>query len=166
MTKVKPASTPVVERKGEEKEGQNKTFPNRELLGRLMYLSNKTRPDIVYAVNRCSRSVENPTEEDVVSINSPMEELLGFCDADFAGDPQSRRSTTDYIIYYCGGPINWYTRKQPVVAVSTAEAECLAAAECTKELMYLKAILEEILGKEVTASLHLDNQSSLSLMKN
>ncbi|KAJ8881030.1 hypothetical protein PR048_017503, partial [Dryococelus australis] len=169
MTEAKP---PAVERK-EEKEGQNKTFPYRELLGSLTYLSSKTRPDIAYAVNRCSRSVENPTKEDIVSIKQvlrylrgtenlgirfggsfPMEELVGFCDDDFVGDPQSRRSTTGYVIYYCGGPISWCTRKQPVVALSTAEAEYTATAECTKELIYLKAVLEEILVKEVTARLH------------
>ncbi|KAJ8892364.1 hypothetical protein PR048_004944 [Dryococelus australis] len=65
-----------------------------------------------------------------------MEELVGFCDADFAGDPQSRK------------------------------AEYIVAAEYTKELMYLKAVLVEILGKEVTARLHVDNQSALSVMKN
>ncbi|KAJ8865894.1 hypothetical protein PR048_033417 [Dryococelus australis] len=156
MTEAKPALTLAVERKGEEKEGQNRTFPYRKFLGSLMYLSNKT-----------SRSVENPSEEDIVSIkrvlrylkgtenlgircdgSSPMEELVDFCDANFAGDPESRRSTTDYVIYYCGGPISWCARKQPVVTLSTAEAEYIAAAECTKELMYLKAVLEETLGKE------------------
>ncbi|KAJ8879735.1 hypothetical protein PR048_020343 [Dryococelus australis] len=98
--------------------------------------------------------------------SSPVEELVGFCDANFAGDPQSRRRTTGNAIYYCGGPISWCARKQPVVALSTVEAEYIAAAECTKELMYLNAVLEEILGKEVTARLHVDNQSALCLMKN
>ncbi|KAJ8868387.1 hypothetical protein PR048_029903 [Dryococelus australis] len=60
--------------------------------------------------------------------SSPMEELVGFCDADFAGDPHSRRSTTGYVIYYCGGPISWCARKQPVVALSTTEAEYVASA--------------------------------------
>ncbi|KAJ8898348.1 hypothetical protein PR048_003708 [Dryococelus australis] len=141
-----------------------------------------TRPDISYAVNRCSRRVENPTEEDVVSIkrvlrylrctehlgirfggSSPTEQLVGFYDANFAGDPQSRRNTTGYVTYYCGGPIIWSIRKQPMVALSTEEAEYIADAECTKELMYLKAFLDEILGKEVTARLHVDNQSALIL---
>ncbi|KAJ8890658.1 hypothetical protein PR048_010167 [Dryococelus australis] len=149
-----------------------------------MYLSNKTRPDIAYTVNCCSKSVEKPTEEDIISIkrvlrylrgtenlgirfggSSPMEEMVGFCDGDFAGDPQSR-SITGYLIYYCGGPISWCAKKQPVIALSTTEAEYIEAAECTKKLMYLKAVLEDILGKEATARLHMDNSSALSLMKN
>ncbi|KAJ8892850.1 hypothetical protein PR048_005431, partial [Dryococelus australis] len=148
----------------------------KELRGSVVYLSKKTRPDIAYA---------SPTEEDIVSIkqilrylrgtenleirfggSSPMEGLVSFCDADFTGDSQSRRSNTGYVIYYSGGPIIWCARKQPVVALSTAEAEYIVTAEFTKELIYLKAILEKILGKEVTARLHVDNQTALSLMKN
>ncbi|KAJ8870868.1 hypothetical protein PR048_027169 [Dryococelus australis] len=167
MTEAKPAPTPAVEIKGEEKEGQNKTFLYRELLGSLVYLCNKTRPDIEYAVKCCSRSVENPTEEEIVSIKRILRYLqdtenLGIRLAAALQWKNWLASVMPTLL----GTSNWCARKQPVVDLSTAEAEYIAAAECTKELMYLKAVLEEVLGKEVTASLHVDNQSALSLKKN
>lgn len=185
MSDAKSVATPAV---GEQLDSETtvlQNFPYRELLGSLLYISSKTRPDIAYAVNRCSRNVENPTHEDVVAVkrilrylkgtvdlgiefgsDTPVEQLIGYCDSDYAGDPQTRKSTTGYIIYGCGGPVGWCTRKQPVVALSTAEAEYIAAAECTKELMYLKTVLEEILCVEVQVELNIDNQSAISLVKN
>lgn len=41
--------------------------------------------------------------------------LIAYSDADFASDPKTRKSTTGYIIFYCGGPITWCSRKQPIV---------------------------------------------------
>ncbi|GJQ86998.1 hypothetical protein Trydic_g12581 [Trypoxylus dichotomus] len=74
------------------------------------------------------------------------------------GDCESRRSTTGYVILYSGGPVSWCTRKQPIVALSTTEAEYVAAADCCKEVIYLKSFIEELLS-EVTATLNIDNKS-------
>lgn len=138
------------------------------MLGSLLYISNKTRPDICYGANMCSRQVQKPLNQDVTaikrmltylkgSLNSGIsynwtdssKELTGNCDSDYAGDEKLRRSITGYIIYYHGGPIRWCTRKRPVVALSTAEVEYIAAAEWTKCLMCLKIGLKELLSKEV-----------------
>jgi len=51
-----------------------------------------------------------------------------------------------YIIFFAGGPISWCSRKQPLIAQSTTEAEYVAAAECCKKLVYLKSLLEELLN--------------------
>jgi hypothetical protein len=64
-----------------------------------------------------------------------------------------------------GGPISWCSRKQSIVALSTTEAEYFAAAECCKELKYLKMLIEEFTGKRVEADLYVDNQSAIKLIE-
>ncbi|KAL1516533.1 hypothetical protein ABEB36_000440 [Hypothenemus hampei] len=63
--------------------------------------------------------------------------LSGYSDADFAGDIDSRKSTTGYVFKLNGGAITWQSRKQGCVALSTTEAEYVAASEATKEAVWL-----------------------------
>ena len=79
---------------------------------------------------------------------------------------ETRRSTTGYVILLAGGAISWCSRKQSVIALSSTEAEYIAAAECCKELLYLKTLLEEILNNEIKIELNIDNQSAIALIKN
>jgi hypothetical protein len=91
--------------------------------------------------------------------------LEAFSDADFAGDVKDRKSVTGYVIMMSGGPISWCSRKQSIVALSTTEAEYIAAAECCKELKYLRMLIEELTGKRVEAELCVDNQSAIKLIE-
>ena len=61
--------------------------------------------------------------------------LEGFCDADYAGDIDSRRSTSGYVFILGGGAVSWRSKLQATVALSTTEAEYVAAAEAAKELL-------------------------------
>lgn len=186
MENSKPASTPMLanDDRSDETTGN---FPYRESVGSLLYLANKTRPDLAYSVGFASRHLENPTGQDITNVKrilryvnetvdlgikyqagdcTEFEELVCYTDSDFAGDPETRKSTTGYVILYCGGPISWCSRKQPIIALSSTEAEFIAAAECCKEVLYIKSLIEELTNKIVKIELNVDNQSSKELIKN
>lgn len=93
------------------------------------------------------------------------EGLVGYSDSDFAGDIDTRRSTTGYVFVLNGGAVSWSSRLQPTVAASTTEAEYMAAASATKEALWLRKLLPE-LGVEVGAvRVYGDNQGALAQLK-
>ena len=107
MSECKSVSIPIAE-KGEPEKVNPKNaepkFPYREAIGSLLYLTCKTRPDMTYAVNVESRSMENPTQRDVQNVNRTLRYLKGsqdsgicfskddefllkaYSDSDYAGD--------------------------------------------------------------------------------
>lgn len=70
--------------------------------------------------------------------------LVGYSDADYANDIGSRRSTTGYIFMLSGGPVTWCSKRQQSVALSTTEAEYMAASDTTKEAIWLRNLLKDI----------------------
>jgi hypothetical protein len=70
--------------------------------------------------------------------------LDGFTDANMAGDIDSRKSTSGYLITYSGGAMSWQSRLQKCVALSTTEAEYIAITEAAKELLWMKKFLQEL----------------------
>lgn len=100
------------------------------------------------------------------SSNKLLNKIVAYSDSDFAGDPDTRKSTTGYIIMFGGTAISWCSRKQSVIALSSTEAEFIAAAECCRELIYLRSLLEELLQEDITIDQNIDNQSTISLIKN
>jgi hypothetical protein len=93
--------------------------------------------------------------------------IFGYSDADWAGDLDSRRSTTGYVVYAAGGPIAWQSRLQTTVAVSTMEAEYMSAFGAIQELIWIKGVLSEI-GIQLVdpITLHMDAKSAIALAKN
>lgn len=94
-------------------------------------------------------------------------ELLGFSDADYASDIETRRSTTGYIFHLSNGPITWSSQRQKMVTLSTTEAEYVAAAAAAKEAKWLRKLLRDLrcLNEKETV-LYIDNQSAIRLVKN
>jgi len=94
-------------------------------------------------------------------------ELIGYCDADYAGDIDTRRSTTAYVFMLHGGAITWCSKRQPTVAVSTTEAEYMAASQAVKEALWLRKLMVD-LEVPVCGGVNIlaDNQSAIKLLKN
>ena len=121
----------------------NDDFPYRSLVGSLMYLSVGTRTDISFAIKELRRYLENPCESSVTAAkhvvrylkgstdlglvyhgsNNAWGNIVGFSDADFAGETVGRKSTTGIIIKINDRKIFWKSVTQSIVSQSTAEAE-------------------------------------------
>ena len=97
---------------------------------------------------------------------SPVERLYGYSDSDFAGDPDTRKSTTGYVFLYGGAAISWSSKLQAVVAQSTTEAEYIAAATAAKEALWLRQLYSDLWGKIIPVHLLCDNLSTLHVLKN
>ena len=93
--------------------------------------------------------------------------LVGYSDADYAADLDTRRSTTGYIFMINGCTISWSSKRQQTVSVSTTEAEFVAAAEATKEAIWLRKLLSDV-GHvcDGPTLLNVDNQSAIKLSRN
>ena len=135
----------------EEKEEMDKV-PYASAIGSLMYAMVCTRPDIAHSVGVVSRFLSNPgkkhwaavkwilrylhsTSKMCLSFGNANPVLVGYTDADMAGDVDSRKSTLGYLITFAGGAVSWQSKLQKSVALSTTEAEFIAAIEAWKELL-------------------------------
>ena len=97
---------------------------------------------------------------------SDEQKLLGYVDSDYAGDLDKRRSLTGYVFTLFGCTISWKATLQPVVALSTTEAEFIAATEAVKEALWLQGIIGELGVKQEKVIVYCDNQSTIHLTKN
>lgn len=160
-------------------------LPFQELVGSLMYLAIISRPDIAYAVNTLSQFMSNFNRShwsagkrilrylvgcpDVgIVYDGSRSSLVGYCDSDFAGDIDSRRSRTGAVFIMNGGPVVWISQRQSGVTLSSTEAEFVAANSATTSIIWLRSLLTEI-GCQIDGSpttLWCDNQSAIKLIKN
>lgn len=160
-------------------------FPYRQLIGSLMYLSIATRPDISYAIGNVSRYMENPTVVHERALKRILKyvagtvshgiqfnkngnhRLIGFSDADYAGNVDTRKSTSGFVFLYNNSIISWCSSLQQCVSVSTTESEYVAASEAVKELVWLKRLFGELLpGSDNDVSFFMDNEGAIRLTKN
>jgi hypothetical protein len=157
--------------------------PYRELVGSLMHLSVTVRPDISFAVGALSRYLASPTmvhwqaakgvlrylagtADYGITYGPGSLELVGYCDADYAGDIDTRRSTSGYVFVLNGGAISWQSKRQQTVAASTTEAEYMAAAAAVKEGLWLRKLLLDLGFDMGAVSIMADNQSAIKLLRN
>ena len=186
MEKCHPVTTPAV-RRGPVNEKPCELDPRshikyRRMVGSLLYLSTKTRPDIAEAVGVVSRAVSKPTTENWVTLkrifrylkgtanlgikyskgDQELETLLGYCDANWAGDVNDRKLTGGYLAKFGSCIISWKSFKQSIVATSTSEAEYVALFEMSKEIVWLRRLLNNFGYPQSTATtVYEDNQSCI-----
>ena len=94
------------------------------------------------------------------------EGLIDYTDADWAGNRDTRKFTNSYVFLMQDAPISWRSKRQECVALSTAEAEYIAATEATKKALFLKKIINIFLpiGRQLrTITIKKDKPEALYL---
>ncbi|XP_076911376.1 secreted RxLR effector protein 161-like [Bidens hawaiensis] len=124
------------------------------------------RPHL-YAAYRVLRYVKNSIGLGVEFKRESSTELNGFCDADYAGNPNTRRSTTGFVFFVVKNMVSWCSKRQPTVSLSNTEAEYRASAMAAQELVWLFRLLGE-LGQKVDYKVKMfcDNKSVIQLAEN
>jgi hypothetical protein len=93
--------------------------------------------------------------------------LRGYCDADYAGDLDDRKSRTGYLFLLANGAVAWCSKRQGCTADSTTEAEFVAMAESVKEAIWLRRLLQSLgFSPSQPTSIFSDNQGAIQLVKN
>ena len=197
MENCKPIETPGTEKlvlskdqcpeENSEEQNQIKQYDYRGLIGALNYLSMSSRPDIAFQSHQLSRFLHNPGHEHWKAAKHVLRylkhtvnycltyrksnklQLVAFSDADWAGDVDSRKSTSGFCVKLNNESacVAWSSKLQTTVATSTAEAEMCACFYASQELLYMYNLLTEMkLCQDKPITLFVDNQACIASSKN
>ncbi|GJZ97987.1 ribonuclease H-like domain-containing protein [Tanacetum coccineum] len=156
----------------------------RSLAGALQYLT-FTRPDISYAVQQVCLFMHDPREPHLSALkrilryvrgtlsyglqlySSTTSSLVAYSDADWAGCPTTRRSTSGYCVFLGNNLLSWSSKRQFTLSRSSAEAEYRGVANAVAETCWLRNLLRELHTPLATATLvYCDNVSAVYLSSN
>lgn len=190
MLNAKPAVSPSDTSKKLSKSMVNENnsitglVPYQEAVGCLLYLANATRPDISFATSDVSRFNNDHAETHWIAVKRIMRYLNGtmdlclrytktngpclkaYVDADWASEIDDRKSRTGYIVKMAGAAISWSSKKQPIIALSSTEAEYIALSAVVREVLWLRQLhdnVEKTTNKKQCTEVFCDNQSAIQL---
>lgn len=187
LEESKPVCTPTTNQRLSypQKEEEIISAPYRSIVGGLLWLSTMSRPDLTFPVHDLSRHLNHPTYEHWNAAKRALKyafhtrdfcvhynyqkkvSIVGYSDADWIGDQQDSKSTSGYIFLFNETPISWSTVKQTKVALSTCEAEYMALAEATKEVLYLhKLFVEMKIPIKLPIPIYVDNKACITISEN
>ena len=169
----------------------------REITGAALYISLACRPDTMFAAHQLTLIANKPNEDHwkaavqllqylkatsdrkLIYQRNPnysldtkadqyQPKITAYCDSDYGTDRATRRSITGYVILLDGNPIHWCSRRQPITAVSSTEAEYIALAECAKEVLWVSHLIQQLTGRALqnTPTIHVDNQAAIHCANN
>jgi hypothetical protein len=157
-------------------------LPYRAIVGKCMYLSNCTRPDISFAVRELAKFMSNYGSKHFEAAKHLLRYLQGtrgrgiiygnspnpypifkaFADSDWAMS-EGRKSVSGYIVECANGPLTWSSKQQVVVALSSCEAEYLACSHCARQVLWLRSLFEELGFPQSHPTLvYCDNQGTVA----
>ncbi|CAE7279098.1 GIP [Symbiodinium microadriaticum] len=150
------------------------------LTGELLWLSGRSRPDLMHSVATMScLCIKNPELVERIGYrvlgylkataevclwykpDLSVEEVLGYSDASFA--PQGARSVGCSVACFLNCPVSWRCGRQSLVALSVAEAELIEAVNCVQMMLGLAAFADELWAKKTRHCLRVDNQAAVGL---
>ncbi|KAK0593555.1 hypothetical protein LWI29_006532 [Acer saccharum] len=155
----------------------------RGMIGSLLYLT-ASRPNICFSVGVCARYQANPKESHLVTVKRIIRfvngtsnhgiwysfdtnpSLVGFSDADWAGNCDDRKSTSGGCFFLGNNLVSWFCKKQNSISLSTAEAEYIAVGSACTQLIWMKQILADYGLEQGTLTLFCDNMSAINISKN
>jgi len=150
--------------------------------GSVLWAAIISRPDVQFAIGILAQHTQNATETHWKALKRVIRYLdttrdlwltfggvdrsiRGYTDSDWGSQPD-RYSISGYAFAFGCGTISWRSKKQPIVALSTTEAEYIAMTDASKEALWLRHILEEIHPDfSIVVPLHSDNQSAIALAR-
>ena len=155
----------------------------RSIIGSLLYLT-ASRPDICFSVGLCARFQANPKESHLKAVKRIIryikgthslglfysfdtnDILVGYCDADWAGNIDDHKSTSSGCFYVGNNLVSWSSKKQNSVSLSSSEAEYIAAGSACTQLLWMKQILKDYEIEQGKMTLYCDNLSAINISKN
>ena len=162
----------------------------QKLIGHIIWLASRTRFDVQYLAGQLGQHCATPavrhwnaalrlirylkgTEDYAITYQAGENntvKLQGYCDADYAGDIDDRRSISGHIFFLGGGPVSWSSTKQRCVSTSTAESEYIALTDAAKQAVWIRGLLRELnlteyLSPSLAAPIFSDNQACISIAK-
>ena len=156
----------------------------REMIGCLMYTAVMTRPDIVFAVSNLSQYLDAPrtmhmqavsrvfrylsgTKGLKLTLGGPHSTIKGYSDSDWAS--QAHRHSISRFVFFIGtGAVSWSSKKQPIVTLSSTEAEYVALTHSSKDIIWIHKLLNElalVFSSTLPTTLFCDNQGAIRLSK-
>jgi hypothetical protein len=167
-------------------EDEQKKF--RSGVGSLLYLLKHSRPELSNSVRELSKVMDRAnkahqkalyrvikfvaqTKERRLVLSPHVDELTwelkAYSDSDFAGDTETRKSVSGFVIYLCGAAISWRSKGQKSVSLSSTEAEYMAISEVAMEILYIVGILKFLgVPLKYPIEVKVDNIGAVYLSKN
>ena len=161
-----------------------------KLVGCLLYAALVTRPDIAFAVQLLGKHLQAASTEHGIAakrvlryLKSTREiglkytgnttgsfTLVGYADADYAGEKDNRRSTSGYAFTLSHGDniatIDWRAKQQDVVALSPAESELISTCSAAQTAIYIRQLLMDLFKQDEPAMIMEDNQACIAMSNN
>ena len=154
----------------------------RSIVGMILFLVKHSRPDLANAVRELSKGMTQATKRSMkelmrtvkyimetkkfklkMQIKDEMEwKVLGYSDADWGSDKQTRLSINGSCIFFCGAPIIWRSKQQKGVATSSGESKYVALSEVCKDVKFAYMLLETMnIEIELPIEVRVDNMSAI-----
>ena len=193
MEECKPVATPLEPGTRFEKLNDDEETVNlreyQSAIGCLIYASIGTRPDLSSAVGVLSQHMSRPGKQHWIGVKrvlryikgtlnygliykstdskGMMSDCCGYADADWAGDIETRKSTSGYVFQIGSSTVSWSSKRQSTVALSSTEAEYIALAHATQEAIWLRTLFHSMgFAQQKPMKIFEDNQGTIALAKN